>query len=178
MTSTQTHPQSTTSDGVEALSSRLRRSAPLFVGAALILVLLEPVGDLPLRGYIPMIIGLSYVAAGLLSGRRGLLLGPGIVLTFWGIAPMTTNYADEFPGMFYLCLGTGLFVAALLAERGWTRITPMSLAIPVLFIGATMFIAPEVGRWLTTVLAALLVLWGLYELRPQPDDRSPADAPA
>jgi hypothetical protein len=148
------------------------------VGAAAILVLLQPIGTLPLRGYIPIMIGLAYVAAGLLSGRSGQLLAPGIVIGVWGIAPMTTNYFDEFNGMFYLTLATGLLIAAFLAERGWTQITPMSLALPVLFIGGTMAIAPFVGQWLTTILAVLLVGWALWEMRPQTDDRSATQARA
>jgi hypothetical protein len=80
---------------------------------------------------------------------------------------MTVNYTEEFPGLFYLCLGTGLLIAALLAQRGWHRITPMSLAIPVLFIGATMFIAQYADQWLTTILAVLLVGWAAWELRLQ-----------
>ena len=50
---------------------------------------------------------------------------------------------------------------------GWHRITPMSLALPVLFIGGTMFVSSVVGAWLTTVLAVLLLTWALTELRPQ-----------
>ena len=45
----------------------------------------------------------------------------------------------------------------------------MSLALPVLFIGGTMALAPRAGDSLTTVLAVLLVAWGLFELRPQSD---------
>jgi hypothetical protein len=169
MTSVESRPRTTGSDGTEPLSSRLRRAVPLFVGAALVLLLLQPVGDLPLRGWVPVLIGLSYIASGLLSGRRGLLLAPGIVIAVWGLAPMTVQYTgEEFNGMFYLTLGTGLLIAAVLAEKGWSRITPMSLALPVLFIGGTMAIAPDAGKWLTTVLAALMVVWGLFELRPQP----------
>lgn len=171
MTSVETRPQTSGSSGTEPLSSRLRRAVPLFVGAALVLLLLKPIGSLPLRGWVPVLIGLSYVASGLLSGRRGLLLAPGIVIAVWGLAPMTVQYTgEEFGGMFYLTLGTGLLIAALLAEKGWSRITPMSLALPVLFIGGTMAIAPHVGRWLTTILAVLLAAWGLFELRPQKAD--------
>ena len=178
MTSVQDRTSATESRGtVEPLASRARRGAPLLVGAALVFFLLEPVGSLPLKGWVPVLIGLSYVAAGLLSGRRGVLLGPGIVLTAWGVAPMTTNYAKEFPGMFYLCLGTGLFVAALLAQRGWHRITPMSLALPVLFIGGTMYVNSFAGRSLTIILAVLLVAWAVFEMRPQrADDRVGAPA--
>lgn len=183
MTSLETRPRSTTSGGgdAEPMSSRLRRAVPLFVGAALVLALLQPVGELPLRGWVPVLIGLSYIASGLLSGRRGVLLGPGIVIAAWGLAPMTVQYAEEeFPGMFYLTLGTGLLIAAVLAQRGFSRITPMSLALPVLFIGGTMYVAQYAKDSLTTVLAVLLVAWGLFELRPQRqhDDhvRATADA--
>lgn len=169
MTSVQTRPDTAAAhEGVEPMSSRLRRAVPLFVGAALVLLLLKPVGDLPLRGWVPVLIGLSYVASGLLSGKRGVLLAPGIVIATWGLAPMTVQYTgEEFPGMFYLTLGTGLLVAAFLAQRGFSRITPMSLAIPVLFIGGTMYVAQYAKDSLTTVLAVLLVAWGLFELRPQ-----------
>lgn len=178
MTSVDARPRSTTttSDSAEPLSSRARRGGPLLVGAAAVLLLLEPIGSLPLKGWVPILIGLSYIAAGLLSGRRGLLLGPGIVLTAWGVAPMTTNYTEEFPGMFYLCLGTGLLIAALLAQQGWHRITPMSLAIPVLFIGGTMFLSQYADRWLTTILAVLLVGWAAWEMRPQKLTGAPAHA--
>ncbi len=172
MTSVESRPRSSApTQDTEPMSSRLRRAVPLFVGAALVLFLLQPIGPLPLRGWVPVLIGLSYVAAGLLSGRRGILLGPGVVLAAWGLAPMTVEYTgEEFGGMFYLCLGTGLLVAALLAQRGFYRITPMSLAIPVLFIGGTMYVAQYARDALTTVLAVLLVAWGLFELRPRRDD--------
>lgn len=170
MTSLETRPRHGAAGpgDLEPMSSRLRRAVPLFVGAALVLLLLKPIGDLPLRGWVPLLIGLSYIASGLLSGKRGVLLAPGIVIAAWGIAPMTVQYAgEEFPGMFYLTLGTGLLIAALLAQRGFSRITPMSLAIPVLFIGGTMYVAQYAKDALTTVLAVLLVAWGLFELRPQ-----------
>jgi hypothetical protein len=139
----------------------------LIAGAVAILLLLQPIGSLPLKGWVPILTGLTFVVAGLVGGRRGLLVGPGIVLAAWGVAPLSTNYGADFPGMFYLCLGTGLFVAALLAERGLRGITPMSLAIPVLFIGGVMFIAPRVDSYLTTVLAVILVAYALWEMRPQ-----------
>ena len=170
MTSLETRPRSQTAGHgeVEPMSSRLRRAVPLFVGAALVLFLLKPLGELPLRGWVPVLIGLSYIASGLLSGKRGVLLAPGIVIAAWGLAPMTVEYTgEEFPGMFYLTLGTGLLLAALLAQRGFSRITPMSLALPVLFIGGTMYVAQYAKDSLTTVLAVLLVAWGAFELRPQ-----------
>lgn len=177
MTSVQTHPESSqTTGGTEPMSSRLRRAVPLFVGAGLILVLLQPIGALPLKGWVPILSGLTFVAAGLIGGRLGLMVGPGIVLAAWGVAPLSTNYGTDFPGMFYLCLGTGLLLAALLWQRGWSSITPMSLAIPVLFIGGVMFLAPKVDPYLTTVLAVILVAYGLWQLRAQPAEATKVPA--
>lgn len=154
----------------EPLGSRLRRAVPLLIGAIAVLVLVQPVGPLIQGPWIPILTGVAYVAAGLLSGRQGALLGPGIVLAAWGLAPATVDYAGtQFPGMFLLTLGAGLLIVALLAEKGWSRITPMSLALPVLFIGGTMAIAPLVDEYLTTVLAVLLAGWAAWEMRPQPD---------
>jgi len=75
---TRTVTQSPAVEGsIEPMSSRLRRAVPLLVGAALVLLLLKPIGSLPLQGWVPVLIGLSYAASGLLSGRRGVLLPPG-----------------------------------------------------------------------------------------------------
>ncbi len=177
MTTVESRSASTTNEGSqESMSSRAKRGVPLMVGGLLVLVLLQPVGSLPTRGWVPVLTGLAYIVAGLLSGKRGVLLGPGVVLAGWGLAPMTVQYADtQFAGMFYLCLGAGLLVAALLAQRGWYRITPMSLALPVLFIGGTMYVSSLVDSALTTVLAVLLIGWGAWELRPQQVDE-PAHA--
>lgn len=164
-----TRSSESTPAGRPALALRLRTAAPLVVGALLVLVLIKPVGSLPTKGWVPVLVGLSYVASGLLSNRRGLLLAPGIILAAWGIAPMSTNYGYDFGGMFYLTLGSGLLIAAVLAQRGWYRITPMSLAIPVLFLGGVMALAPHLGRYLTSFLAVLLVGWAIWELVSRSD---------
>lgn len=167
----------TAGNAPEPLSSRARRGVPLMVGGLAVLFLLEPLGFLPQRGGVPLLIGLSYVVAGLLSGKRGQLLGPGLVIAGWGLAPLTVNSGHDFPGMFYVCMGTGMLIAALLAQRGWFRITPMSLALPVLFIGGVMYLAQYAHDALTAALAVLLVGWGAWQLRPQrADAASPAPA--
>ncbi|MBA2529959.1 MAG: hypothetical protein H0V19_08380 [Euzebyales bacterium] len=158
------------------LSVRARRAVPLLVGAAALLFLVQPIGALPPKGWIPVIAGLAYVGAAALSGRVGALWGPGLIIGIWGLAPMTTNYFPEFPGMFYLVLGTGLLLAAVLGDR--LQISRMSMALPVLFIGGTMFVASFIGadRYLTAVLAVLLGGWALWELRRQTDDAGRARA--
>lgn len=147
-------------------SWRARRAGPLFVGAALVLLLVQPVGPLPTKGWIPLILGLSYLASAALGGRRAALWSTGIIVPVWGLAPMLTNYGIDANGQFYLILGAGLLLAALAGDRG-IAVTRTSMALPVLGIGVVMFIAPFVGTWLTTGLAVALVVWGLWELRPQ-----------
>jgi hypothetical protein len=178
MTTTDVRPQTGSPDQSRTevpLAARARKAGALVIGGLAILLLLQPIGPLPLQGWVPVIIGITYVAAGLASGRRGPLIAPGLVIGIWGLAPLSTRYGYEFNGMFYLTLGTGLLVAALLAERGW-RIAATSLAIPVLFIGGVMSIAPTAGRWLTTVLCGLLVAWAAFELRPQTESAEIAAA--
>jgi len=125
----------------------------------------------------PVIAGLTYVSAAALSGRGGALWAPGIIIGFWGLAPMTTNYFEEFPGMFYLTLGTGLLIVAVLGDR--LQISRMSMALPVLFIGGGMFLASFIGadRYLTTVVAVLLGAWALWELRPHAEAAPAVTAP-
>jgi hypothetical protein len=148
------------------LSWRARRAGPLFVGAALVLLLVQPVGALPTKGWIPLILGLSYLASAALGGRRAALWSPGIIVAGWALAPMLTNYGIDAGGQFYLILGAALVIAALAGDRG-IAISRMSMALPVVGIGVVMFIAPFVGAWLTTVLAVSMVGWGAWELRPR-----------
>lgn len=148
--------------------SRIGAGAPLFVGAALVLFLVEPIGSLPVKGWVPILVGLSFVAAGLLGQRNGRHVASGLAIAVWGIAPLSANYGYDFNGMFYLTLGTGLLFGAILARRGMPAITPMSLALAVLLIGGVMTIAPYLKSSLTTFLALLLVAWGAWEVWSYP----------
>lgn len=148
--------------------SRIGAGAPLFVGAALVLLLIDPIGPLPTKGWVPILVGLSFVAAGLLGRRNGRHVASGLAIAVWGIAPLSTNYGYEFNGMFYLTLGTGLLLGAILARRGMRAITPMSLALAVLMIGGVMALAPYLKSSLTTFLALLLVAWGAWEVWSHP----------
>ncbi len=148
------------------LSWRARRAGPLFVGAALVLLLVQPFGALPTKGWIPLFIGSAYLASAALAGRRAALWSPGIIVAGWAFAPMLTNYGVDAGGQFYLILGAALLVAAIAGDRG-VAISRVSMALPVIGIGAVMFVAPFLGRWLTTFLAVSLVAWGAWELRPQ-----------
>ena len=55
MTATETDRRTAAAHGAaEPLSSRARRAVPLIVGGLLVLVLLQPIGSLPLRGWVPV----------------------------------------------------------------------------------------------------------------------------
>ncbi len=68
-----------------------------------------------------------------------------------------------------MALGLGGVLAALLARVRGFSISPMSIAVAVLLTGVfalleQQMVSPFAGQ--TWVYAGLLVLWGLYELRP------------
>lgn len=171
-----TQPNTAEQHRTSARGSRIGAGAPLFVGAALVLFLIEPIGSLPTKGWVPILVGLSFVAAGLLGRRNGRHLASGLAIAVWGLAPLSTNYGYEFNGMFYLTLGTGLLFGAILARSGMRAITPMSLALAVLLIGGVMAIAPYLKSSLTAFLALLLVAWGAWEVWSYPDAAEGADA--
>ena len=173
---TDTRPSSAHQPATAARGSRIGAGAPLFAGAALVLFLIEPIGALPTKGWVPILVGLSFVAAGLLGQRNGRHVASGLAIAVWGIAPLSTNYGYDFNGMFYLTLGTGLLFGAVLARRGMRAITPMSLALAVLLIGGVMALAPYLESWLTTFLALLLVAWGAWEMWSYADEAEPVRA--
>lgn len=68
-----------------------------------------------------------------------------------------------------MALGLGGVLAALLAQVRGFSVSAMSIALPVLLFGAFALmeqqaVEPVAGR--TWLYAALLAVWGAYELRP------------
>lgn len=53
--------------------------------------------------------------------------------------------------MLYLTLGTGLLLAAILAQKSWHRITPIRLALPVLAARVALMCARRAGNRRTCV---------------------------
>lgn len=169
-----------------ASGERRRRGAVLLAGALVLAVLLagvdgsQPVdigldaGPLPLPFYwLPLLTGLTYLAAAAVGGRRGALWAPGLVVTGWGVGVLLTlsGQVDNalFPALSIVGLGAGAVVAALLVRAGFA-IGELGIALSVLLAGLFFLltqrgpVATELGETLPYVV--LLGLWGLWELRP------------
>ncbi len=154
-------------------SARRARGIALIVGAVLIVALIETEA-IPFY-WVWALTGLTYLAAAAAGRSRGTLWGPGFVITSVGVAGALWLRDGRMPDSFQLlalavmALGLGGVLAALLARVRGFSISPMSIAVAVLLTGVfalleQQMVSPFAGQ--TWVYAGLLVLWGLYELRP------------
>ena len=153
--------------------ARRVRGIALIAGALLILALIET-GTIPFYWF-PTLTGLTYLAAAAAGRSRGTLWGPGFVITSVGLAAALWLRDGRMPDSFQflalavMALGLGGVLAALLAQARGFAISAMSIAMPVLLFGVfalleQQMVEPIAGQ--TWVYVALLVAWGLYELRP------------
>ena len=155
------------------VKARRARAAALLVGAVAVVALVE--GGVLAYYWFPALTGLTYLAAAAVSRSRGTLWGPGFVVTTVGVAAALWLRDGRAPDSFQflalavMALGLGGVLAALLGAVRGVQISAMSVALPVLLFGVFALleqqaVAPFAGQ--TWVYAALLGLWGLYELRP------------
>ena len=155
-----------------ATRERRARGAVLIVGAVVMVALVET--GLLAYYWFPTLVGLTYVAAAAVSRSRGTLWGPGFVLTAVGLVAALWlrdgRSGDSYQWLALTVMGLGLggVLAALLAQARRLVITPMSIAMPVLLFGVFSLleqqrVQPVAGQ--TWVYAALLAVWGAYELR-------------
>ncbi len=173
-----TNPAGATGTADGSLSSndtnaRRARGIALIVGALLIVALIET-ETIPFY-WVWALTGLTYLAAAAAGRSRGTLWGPGLVLTSVGVFGALWLGDGRMPDSFQLlalavmALGLGGVLAAFLGQVRGFSISPMSIAIPVLLTGVfalleQQMIKPVAGE--SWVYAALLALWGAYELRP------------
>jgi len=154
-------------------SARRVRGIALITGAVLIVALIET-ETIPFYWF-PALTGLTYLAAAAAGRSRGTLWAPGFVITSVGVAAALWLRDGRMPDSFQflalavMALGLGGVLAGLLAQLRGFSISAMSVAIPVLLFGAfalleQQMVSPFAGQ--TWVYAALLALWGAYELRP------------
>lgn len=155
-------------------TARRLRGAVLLLGAAAIVGLVE--GGLLDYYTFPLLLGLVYLAAAAISRSRGTLWGPGLVTTsvglviaLWFVGVGRGGDSFQLLALTVMALGLGGVLAALLGQLRDVVITPMSIALPVLLFGAFSLleqqrVEPVTGQ--TYVYAALLALWGAFELRP------------
>ena len=154
-------------------NARRARGIALIVGALLIVALIET--EVLKYYWFPALTGLTYLAAAAAGRSRGTLWGPGFVITSVGVAAALWlrdgRMADSFQflALAVMALGLGGVLAGLLAQARGFSISAMSVAMPVLLFGVfslleQQMVKPFAGQ--TWVYAALLALWGAYELRP------------
>jgi hypothetical protein len=133
-------------------SVRLRRAAVFLAGAVLAGVLL--LGPLSFD-WVPLVVGLVYLAAAGLGGPRGGLWATALPVTGWGLGVVAARegWIDTQEGaLFLLGAGLGVLGCGLLAARGYA-IGMVEVGAVVIAAGLLAALAPHVG---------LLVEPGLY----------------
>lgn len=160
-------------DGGPADRRRLR-GAVLLVGAVALLVLVV-VLDVPFY-WLPTITGGVYLAGAVASGVRGALWAPGLVVLGFGLGIVTTTPALELfavesrPAAGWVGAGIGA-VLAVLAARVGVAVSATSVAVTVLLLAVFVALTTRVGSVFSEAYfyAALLAVWGAWELRPSRD---------
>jgi len=148
----------------------LARGAALLAGATGLLLLVE-LGGLPFF-WVPLVLGLTYLAAAAASRSRGPLWAPGWVLSCVGLTEAlwfaAGRPADSFElaQLTLLAAGTGALLAVALRPLG-VHVTTMSLAMAVLLTGAfnlaeARAVPGVAGN--TWLYAGPLAAWGLSDL--------------
>ena len=155
-----------------------RRGVVLIAGGVAVALLVRPVGPLA-QTWIPLLVGLAFVAAAGLTGPRSPLWGPGLVVSAYGTAEVV-NAATDVPGSgawTLVAIGLGGLLAAYLGSRGWAM-SAASVASPVVFIGVGQWIAGNApDGTITWFSAAVTVLYGVAELVVSRRAAQPAPSP-
>ncbi|MCW2778956.1 MAG: hypothetical protein JWN17_2681 [Frankiales bacterium] len=147
------------------------RAVVLVAGAVVVYLLLDR-GTLGF-GYVPLLVGGSYLAAAVAGGRGGALWAPGCVVGGWGLANaalMEPSFDPVLRGAESAAhmTGIGLGVLALAAlERTGVRTSTTSVALSVLLSGL-IFLGQRAQGWellnSPTGYAALLLVYAAAEL--------------
>lgn len=163
--------ETTTADAATP-SQRRARGVALIVGAVVLLAFIQT--GVIAYYWLPLTLGVTYLVAAIASRSSGTLWAPGLIITVVGIS-IALWFRDgrpidfEFLALTVLSIGLGAALASGLAQLRHVTIGAMSIAVPVLLLGAFLlaeqreinYVAGDV--W---VYAAGLLLWGAYELRP------------
>jgi hypothetical protein len=145
-------------DGVGRLRAR---GAVLVLGAVSTSVLIAPVGGLSLY-WMPLFVGVSYLAASAVGGRTGGLWVPGLMVSFWGLADvlvLSGTLHVNFASAAITGVGLGALAAVLVLPRVQVPVTVLSLAVNTLLIGLLELAEAQVAGVLVDGWA-----WGLLLL--------------
>jgi len=144
------------------------RAALALIGGAIVLMLVQ-FKVIPLY-YTPLIIGLTYFAAAGVAGRKGALWAPGFVTTCWGIGVLLGQYKIvtidsklnyAIAGLIGIVIGLGFRYAIGLA------VGALGLAVAFSVILVHDYVSLPGWVYQGWVFAALLAIWGLWDLRPE-----------
>lgn len=167
MTTTTQAPTRTSHTGPKP-AARRRSGAVLLAGALLVSVVVAPGGSAKLY-WMPIILGLSYLVAGVVAGKSSLYWAAGLIVSSWGLAVLLVlrgSLTTDFAGTATTAIGVGLVLAALLPRVG-IAVAPVSLAVPVLLIGVFQLLQAESSDVFSKgwVYGGILAVRGLYDLR-------------
>lgn len=154
-----------------------RRSALALIAGALVMELVIQQQVIKFY-YTPLIIGLTYLAAAALAGRKGALWAPGIVTSCWGIAVIlgVKNVVTLDSKASYLIAGAiGVAIALALRYTIGLAAGPIGLAVSIAVILVHEYVPTPSWVYQGVTFAVLLGVWGLWELRPS---KAPSTAKA
>ncbi len=141
-----------------------RRGVALIAGGLVLLLLVRPVGPLKIQ-WIPLLVGLAFVAAAASTDPRSPLWVPGVVVSAYGTADVV-NLSTDVSGAgawTIVAIGLGGLLAAHLGSRGWAM-SAASVASPVVFIGVGQWIAGNAPTGTVTWFsAAVTLLYGVAQ---------------
>lgn len=148
-----------------------RRSALALLAGALVMGLVVQPKLVPFY-WTPLIVGLTYLAAATVGGRKGTLWAPGVVTTCWGIAVLLGVFGVvTLDGKLSYDIAAAIGVAIVLAFRRVTLATaagPVGIIVSVGVIQVHNYAHSPAWIFQGVTFAILLGLWGLWELRPAP----------
>ena len=148
------------------MSPRRRQGAVLIAGGAFLYLLTE-IGSLAFA-YVPLLVGLAYLAAAAVGGRRGSYWATALVICGWGIAVvgLYERVITDVPvgGAYLTGAGAGAVLAALLARAGYA-VDALGIAAAVLLAGLLYALAPRADALESAATyAAALAVVGLVRL--------------
>ncbi len=144
----------------KAAGIRARQAAALLAGA-LVLELLEVRGSAPFY-WTPLVLGLTYLLAAVLGGRRGGYWSTACVLVGWGAGVAIVGSAGpslDTSGVYLAGAGLGALVGAGLARRAFD-VDAAGMAATIVLGGLVLALSPQVGRLdqASTYVALLAVI--------------------
>ena len=122
---------------------RLRQGLALLAGALAIALVLDADGS---RFYLtPFAVGLTYLVAAALGGRRGGYWATAVVLVGWGVAVIVVRQAQpelDTAGLYLAGAGAGATIGMALRRAGFD-VDPLGAAATVLAAGLILAFAPQ-----------------------------------